>query len=374
MVSGPHESFPKNPYTAYFEIAVADNSVDDVVVTIEVSTRRGKVIFAQKSLRGVDFSEAGQYELVPLSFVLEEDIHDLETRVFFHDRVDVSVKKVYIEPDLAELYYKAGVTAFRNAHYRDAKILFLRAVAVSPHVLARYQLGVIAQLFGNKREAIELFRQIIKERPDFADAYYRLGILVQEQGNLEYAHQYLKKATELLPAHLDAWQALQKVFQELAREAEAKNIQQMVAMLDHPQYPHAVNFGNQVIFLGYTIQNSSPGKLLIDYYWKALSSMDKDYVFFIHFKQFYRTRFQQDHEPQRIDFLTGRPQYHPTSRWQVGELVHEQFEITAPAGTYTVYLGVWDPLHTKKRLPVISSSQKSFFTKKELELKKITVK
>jgi len=374
MVSGPHEFFPKNHYTAYFDIAVTDNSVDDVVVTIEASTKRGRTVFAQKSLRGVDFSEAGQYELVPLPFVLEEGIHDLETRVFFHDRIDVFVKKVYIEPDLSELYYKAGVTAFRNANYRDAKILFLRAAAVSQHVLARYHLGVLAQLSGNKREAIELFRQIIKERPNFADAYYRLGRLLQEQGEIEYAQQYLRKATELLPTHLDAWQALQKIPQGLAREAEAENIHQTITTMYHPQYPHAVNFGNQVMFLGYTIQNSSSGKLLIDYYWKALSSMDKDYVFFMHFKQFYRTKFQQDHEPQKIDFLTAQPQYYPTSWWQEGELVHEQFEIAAPAGTFDIYLGVWDPVHTKERLPVISPSQQSLFKKKEIELKTVHVK
>jgi tetratricopeptide (TPR) repeat protein len=299
----------------------------------------------------------------------------LETRVFFHDRVDVSVKKVYIEPDLAELYYKAGVTAFRNANYHDAKVLFLRAVAVSQHVLARYYLGVIVQLFGSRDEAIELFRQIIKERPDFADVYYRLGRLLQEQGEIEYAQQYLIKAIELLPTHLDAWKTLQKTVQESAQEAEAKNIQQTITTLYNPQYPHGVNFGNQVMFLGYTIQNPSSGKLLIDYYWKALTSMDKDYVLFVHFKQFYRTKFQQDHEPQKIDFLTAQQQYYPTSRWQEGELVHEQFEIIAPAGTFDIHLGVWDPIHTKERLPVISSSsQKSFFKKKEIKLEKITVK
>jgi len=374
MVSGPHEFFPKNPYTAYFEIAVADNSVDDVVVTIEASTRRGRTIFAQKSLRGVDFSEAGQYELVPLPFVLEEDIHDLETRVFFHDRVDVSVKKVYIEPDVAELYYKAGLTALRNSNYREAKMLFLRAAAASQHVLARYQLGVIAQLSGNKSEAIELFRQIIKESPDFADAYYRLGVLFQEQEKIGYAQQYLRKATEWLPTHLDAWKTLQKIVQESAQESEAENIHQTITTLYHPQYPHAVNFGNQVMFLGYTIQNSLSGKLLIDYYWKALSPMNEDYTFFVHFKQYYRTKFQQDHEPQKIEFSTDRRQDYPTSQWQVGELVHEQFEITAPAGTFDIYLGVWDPVHTKERLPVISPSQQSLFKKKETELKTVHVK
>jgi len=92
--------------------------------------------------------------------------------------------------------------------------------------------------------------------------------------------------------------------------------------------------------------------------------MEADYAFFVHFIKEgewlvsettskikrrlgfpVRQMFQQDHEP-----LNGA---YPTSVWIPGELVRERYDVIVPPelepGTYTIWIGVWNPL-TKKRL------------------------
>jgi hypothetical protein len=121
------------------------------------------------------------------------------------------------------------------------------------------------------------------------------------------------------------------------------------------------------------MDNFSQGKLRIEYYWQALSPIDRNYVAFVHFKQSGRTKFQQDHLLQSTDLGIGEPTFYPTSQWQVGELIHERFEIEAPPGAYTVSLGVWDPEDTQERLDILSPTQKGVFSKNTIALQQIVI-
>jgi len=372
IVSGPYESFPKGRYTAYFKIKAVDNSPQNVIATIDIVADRGNHLFNKKDLRGIDFSSAGQYELIPLEFELQEPVNDLEARVYFHNRVDVIVKKIYIEPDFSNFYYNAGLAAFWKERYEEAKTIFLRVLSGSDHILARYQIGVIEQFSGNWERSQQMLRQVVEDKPDFADAHYRLGMAFKENRDFEKAQQCFERATRLLPTHLEAWIALQEIYRQLGMNVEVKNIEQTINTLYQPQHSYAVKFGNQVAFLGYSVNNPAAGTIQIEYYWKALSPMETDYFFFVHFKN-YRTKFQQDHAPQVVEPLTGQNKIYYTSQWKIGELIHETFEVAAPTGNFDIYLGVWDPLRTKERLPVISASKGFLFKEKKIKLGSITV-
>jgi hypothetical protein len=89
------------------------------------------------------------------------------------------------------------------------------------------------------------------------------------------------------------------------------------------------------------------------YYWKALLPMRKDYLVFVHFKDG-ATTFQQDHQAHKVDASGEQMKVYPTNEWQVGEVIHEVFDISAPQGTFTVKLGVWDPNETKQRLRLLN--------------------
>lgn len=372
IVSGPREPYPKGRYTAYFKMWIEENSTDQVVATIDVTAYRGDQVFSRKSLRGTDFSSPGKYELIPLTFELPEDVNDLETRVYFLNRTDMRVKKIYIEPDLAKLYYDAGLTALKTDRYEEAKTLFLRAISVSNHPRSLYQLAKIAQQSDDWERSIELLHRVIASKPDFADAHYRLGIAFVELDQFQNARQHLEQATQLLATHLDAWKALRELYQQLNMEEQVKKVEETIQTLYHPQYPYTVNFSNELMFLGYSVRNPAPGTLHLEYYWQALSDITTDYTIFVHFNNS-KTKFQQDHLPQINDASTGQQKIYLTSQWRMGELIREEFEITAPAGHFTIYLGVWDPANTQQRLSVISPDQRLWFKKNKIELGRITV-
>ena len=373
IVTGPREPFPRGKYTAYFQLVVADNTTTEEVAILDIVARRGTVIFNRRHLRGVDFSQAGQRELVPLAFQLDRDVTDLETRVYFRNRVDVQVQKIYLAPDLAELWQRAGTAALQAENYAAAQTMFRNAAALSDRAEAVYQVGVMEQRHGNWEAAGQAFQQALAREPKLADAYYRLGLARQVQQDWEQARQAFEQATRLLPTHSGAWRALQAACRRLNLTAEAENAAQTMSRLYQPQYPFAVNFGNQMMFMGYRVQNPSPGKLVLDYYWQALTLMPEDYAIFVHFNRF-GTKFQQDHLPEKLDAATGRQQVYPTRQWQPGELVREHFEITAPAGTFDLVLGVWEPRYTQTHLAVIAPAPAALFRQTEISLGQITVK
>ena len=173
IASGPYDPFPPGKYTAYFKILTADNSTQKIIATLDIVGVRGTRLFSKRDLRGVDFSASGQYEFMPLQFELREDVDDLEARVYFHNRVDIIVKKIYIKPDFANFYYDAGMSVFWEGHYEKAKTIFSQALLVSDHLWARYQIGVIEQFLGNWERSLEILQQVVDDDPDFADAHYR---------------------------------------------------------------------------------------------------------------------------------------------------------------------------------------------------------
>ena len=92
-----------------------------------------------------------------------------------------------------------------------------------------------------------------------------------------------------------------------------------------------------------------------EYYWQALLPMKKDYFIFVHFRGTKKS-FDHNHAPEIFDPSSGQQEVYLTSRWQLGQLIREEFEISAPTGSYEMSLGVWDPHHTQQRLPIVSPS------------------
>ncbi len=370
ILSGPRAPYPKGKYTVYFKMWIEENSTDQRVATLDVAAYRGSRVYIRKAVHGTDFLTSSEYEIIPVSFELTEDVTDLETRVFFHNRVHLKVKKVYIEPNLAEIYYDAGLAALQKARDKEANALFLQATSVAEHSHALYQLARLAQKEKEWQHSIPLLERAIAHTPDFADAHYRLGRAYRAGGQFQKAQESLEKTIGLLPAHLDAWEALQKTYQQLNMEQPARVLEKRLQSLYQPQHPYTVNFSNQLMFLGYSIRNSGSGKLHIEYYWKALTPMRTDYVFFVHFKNS-ETMFQQDHAPHMTDPVTRQPKMYPTSQWRIGEIIKEEFDIHAPKGKFSIQLGVWD---MKQRLPMISpSSNFIFWRDTTLELTEITI-
>ncbi len=123
-----------------------------------------------------------------------------------------------------------------------------------------------------------------------------------------------------------------------------------------PQHPVEIDFGGQIMLMGYDFGSQErwlsvePGQAIpLALYWQALASMDRDYTVFIHLlDEEGKIWGQKDSQP-----LVG---FYPTSFWDVGELVKDEHELTvdpnAPEGNYTLALGLYF-LPTGERLPLL---------------------
>jgi hypothetical protein len=100
--------------------------------------------------------------------------------------------------------------------------------------------------------------------------------------------------------------------------------------------------------------------------WQALAPIQQSYKVFTHI--FLGDQILAQHDGQPVGELR------PTSTWQVGEIIHDQFAIQLPPdaqpATYQLRVGVYD-LNTQARLPLLlpDNTQAEFFVGAYIKIK-----
>jgi hypothetical protein len=98
------------------------------------------------------------------------------------------------------------------------------------------------------------------------------------------------------------------------------------------------DFAGLLTLVGYDLAAVGPREFDVTYYWRAQRKMSSNYAAFVHFEG-PGSRFQDDH-------VLGVPQ-HGTASWEDGETVKVTRRVrvpeSAPPGTYSLRLGVWEP-------------------------------
>jgi hypothetical protein len=111
--------------------------------------------------------------------------------------------------------------------------------------------------------------------------------------------------------------------------------------VDVPIPPSASNLAGLAALVGY---NLSPGPpLALSLVWQSLAPMDKDYTVFVHIVAANGQLVgQADAEP--------RGGTYPTSMWQPGEYISDEYDFNLPRGRYTAQVGLYLP-ENGQRLP-----------------------
>lgn len=118
-----------------------------------------------------------------------------------------------------------------------------------------------------------------------------------------------------------------------------------------PQTRTDATFGQSVKLNGYDAEIRS-GSVTLTLYWQSLSPLDRDYTVFVHLL---------DGEGKRVAQADQQPQggNNPTSLWQVGEQIRDEYILPLPAdtsGPYRVEMGMY-LLDTGARLPLTSGGK-----------------
>jgi tetratricopeptide (TPR) repeat protein len=67
---------------------------------------------------------------------------------------------------------------------------------------------------GNLEAAIDSYKQVLKIKPDYAEAYYNMGVALKDKGNLEAAIDSYKQALKIKPGYIAAYNNMGNVLKD----------------------------------------------------------------------------------------------------------------------------------------------------------------
>lgn len=118
---------------------------------------------------------------------------------------------------------------------------------------------------------------------------------------------------------------------------------------------NGANFGDQVELVQATITpgRATPGESVrVTLVFRVLEAIEREYMIFVHVED-------GDGRVDRLN-VDHAPRAKPTSQWQKGELVRDDFDIPVPPGMpvrrLNLILGLWDP-RTDERMPLKNPDQ-----------------
>jgi len=141
----------------------------------------------------------------------------------------------------------AAITAMSVCTYlqlrfwRNSDALFEHAIAVTENNnIAHYNLATSLQSHGRADEAIYHYRQAIKAKPDYMEAYNNLGAVLESQNKFDEAIYTYQQILKFNPDNADIWYNIGNAYQNQGKYAEAaKNYQQALQL--KPGYAEAHN-------------------------------------------------------------------------------------------------------------------------------------
>ena len=109
-------------------------------------------------------------------------------------------------PHSVSLYNLSGASNAGLMQFDAAIKSYKQALKIKPdYAEAYYNIGVILKIVGNLQAAIESYEQAIKISPDYADAYNNMGVALQEKGDVNAALKSFKKALNFKPDYAEAY-------------------------------------------------------------------------------------------------------------------------------------------------------------------------
>jgi tetratricopeptide (TPR) repeat protein len=355
LTYGPFQDFPAGAYQVTYRLKIKESPSSSELVPatsllamLDVRSGRYGILGRRSLLRG-DFTASDTYQNFSLSFINPEP-SSLEFRVETSGLGTLLVDKIDVYPLLPfQIPYLMGVSYAKEGYWEQALTQFLPLFELDPtYPHLSYHMILSWVKLKKWDEALKVLQHETGREILSLQGSGRVGEDLESALSLSSLYEELKN--DPIPPDVPLYTYFIQI-QELLQ----------------PQIPIQINFDNQLAFMGYDLPTNRvrPSEAFsISYYWKALTKMDKSYAIFVHFskKKFLSSDlirkvkqklgislvdfFQQDHFPLQ--------NLHPTDTWLPGEVIKESYQVQVPPyivpGTYEIWVGVWDPKNTGRRL------------------------
>ncbi len=101
-------------------------------------------------------------------------------------------------PDCGDVYHWISVSFLYQRKHEDALTWIDKAINLEPwHPYFRNTKGVILKRIGTPEGAAECYREVLKLKPDYAEAHQNLGNIYRDQGKFQEAEGWYRRALEL---------------------------------------------------------------------------------------------------------------------------------------------------------------------------------
>ena len=132
-----------------------------------------------------------------------------------------SIKKDY--KTTAEYWFYLGYYLTVVDAYKEAAEAFKEAIKIKPdYADAYYNLGSCYEKTGRIKEAVKSYKQAIKIKPDFVDAFFSAGVAYGKLGMYKNSAEFFEQALKLEPDSADAYYNLGIAYGKLKMYKQAK--------------------------------------------------------------------------------------------------------------------------------------------------------
>jgi len=196
--------------------AQLNNPANTLVSLAAVLQDKGRLEEANKVIhRAIEINPSSALAYNNLASLLSQQGKSDEALNYFR-------KALELKPEtrlLAEIQFNVGNLFTEQGKREEAIASYRQTLIWNPqHFQAKVNLGALLYLSGNLDEAITLFQQALRQKPD-AGAYYLLGLAMTDRGKVHESVQYFRLALELNPDHETAKQRLKLAIEKLKTAA-----------------------------------------------------------------------------------------------------------------------------------------------------------
>jgi tetratricopeptide (TPR) repeat protein/4-amino-4-deoxy-L-arabinose transferase-like glycosyltransferase len=310
-------------------------------VEVWVHGPRGAKLLGSRRIASGDLSGGKGVVFIPLQVPWEGS--RLELRVDYATAMPLRLER-----------FKVGVDL--QSHMRHVLRWYLDAKGRVALDAKRYQ------------QAVEYFEKLLKLDPGFSRAYIPSARALSDMGKMDQARERARAAEVLFTNQPERLETVLQLYKNLQQPEDSARVEARLAHL-RPSLKREARFAGGLTLLGYDIsanQVERGGTLDVSYYWRCWARPPLNYFIFVHLRGPDRTLTYDhllDHGRQNMANLN------------IGEVVREDYKMKVPAdiapGRYRLVVGLWDPQHTGKGVPILAGEGKG---SEEVELATVEVK
>ena len=280
--------------------------------------------------------------LVRLPFEVKRSGARLEARLEWESAQAVSLKHLRVGADI-------------TAHMQKVLRWYLEAA------------GLVALQNGRFPQAVSHFEELLSLAPKETRIYVPLARALMDTGRMDQAFERTRTAEDMFQDRPGQLAELVDLYQAMRLPGDAARVEKRLAYLK-PSLKKEARFAGGLTLLGYDFPQAGAkrgAELTVNWYWRCWARPPLDYYIFVHLRGPGRT-LNYDHllDHGRLAMTDMKP----------GQVVRENYRLKipddAPAGEYSLVVGLWDPRFTGKGVPILDGRGKG---REEVVLGKVRV-